>query len=129
MNETEVNCPDCGRVIYYGNHPRKDMILKSCCVPSTVEGRSKFIQAKYNSDRYKAQRMEVATHEEKLELIMAHIVQYRDYLSRNIYDKVKSKVGCYRTFNRMIKELVESDRLEQKKYGFIRLKEVGELAK
>ena len=110
--ETIIECPNCGRTIYFGTKP-KECKIKNCCY-------EKLRTNVYDKEKQKIKTYTPITHREKKEHIMAFISNYRDYLVKSIYDKAKVKIGCYRTFNRLLKELIEDGKLKRMRYGFIR---------
>lgn len=112
--ETIIECPNCGRTIYFGTNP-KECVIKSCCWERPPR--------KPDINRQNRAKAVVETYQDKKDYIMAFISNYRDYLVRSIYDKVKEKIGCYKTFNRLLKELVEEGRLQRMRYGFVRRKD------
>ena len=94
-----INCKDCGREIAHVEL-MKDIVIMSCC-KKAPKPKSKYRpRAIYNA-------------EEKMEFVLSHIKPYRDYMVASLYDKVKDKIGCYRTFDRQLRILAENNKIRR----------------
>ena len=111
MEEIIITCPTCEKEIFYGTNI-KEVLRFNCCDP--INNRDKKNKQQTNKDK------QIVTHQDRLDLINNKIKLYRDYRSVDIWEALKSKLGCYRTFNRCLNELKEKGVIENKGFGFIR---------